>query len=230
MKPISILIIDDQILFRSGIKLVLQQHEGFEVVGEAGDGLEGAKRAKQIKPDVVLLQLHISDTSVLEVLYMLKEDIPETRVVVLTASEDTEDMLNTLRAGACGYLLKNIDTKFLLESIQGAARGEFVLSPKMVHKLADSLRTNPLVKVAESNVNSDKLTPREKEIIVMIAKGNGNKEIGLALNLAESTIKGHIQIILRKLNLTKRVQVAMYAMAYGFLSEKLPTSKQQITH
>lgn len=227
MRPISILIIDDQVLFCSGIKLALQQHEGFEVVGEAGDGFEGIKLAKQIKPDVVLLQLHMSDFNVLEV---LRENIPETRVVMLAVSEDTEDMLNALRIGACGYLLKNIDSKFLLESIQRAARGESVMSPKMVHKLADSLRTNPLAKVAESNVNSDKLTPREKEIIVMIARGNGNKEIALALNLAESTIKGHMQVILRKLNLTKRLQVAMYAMEYGFYSEKPPISKQQTTH
>jgi len=230
MKPISILIVDDQILFRNGIKMALQQHKEFEVVGEAGDVPEGIKLARQIKPDVVLLQLHASDISVLEVLHILKEEIPEARVVMLAVSEDTEDMLNTLRAGACGYLLRNINTEFLLESIQRAARGESVLSPKMVHKLADSLRTNSSVKVAEPNVNSDKLTPRERDIIVMIARGIGNKEIGLALNLAESTIKWHTQCILRKLNLTKRVQVAKYAMEYGFLNKELSASKQQTTH
>ena len=226
MKPINILIIDDQILFRGGVKLALQQHEGFEVVGEAGDGLEGVKLAKQFNPDVALLQM--SGAGALGILRVLKEGIPETRVVMLAASEDTEGMLNALRAGACGYLLKDIDNKSLLESIRRAARGESVVSPKMMRKLADSLRANHSVKTVETNVNLGKLTPREKEIIVMIARGSGNKEIALTLNLAENTIKRHTQAIFRKLNLTKRVQVAMYAMENGFLSEELPTLTQII--
>lgn len=226
MKPISILIIDDQVLFRNGIKLALQQQNGWEVVGETGVGIEGVELAKQFKPDVLLLQMQMPDVSLIEVLHLLKENAPETRVVMLTVSEDTEDMLNTLRAGACGYLLRNTDTKSFLESIQRAARGESVMSPKMMNKLADSLRANPLTKVTESHVHADKLTPREKEVIVMIARGSRNKEIAIALNLAERTIKWHIHAILQKLHFTKRVEVALYAMESGFLSEKYPDSKQ----
>src|SRR3989338_5876580 len=140
MKPIRILIVDDHTLFRSGIKLVLQRCEGFEVVGEAGDGLEGVKRARQLKPDVVLLDLHMPDTSGLDALRVLAEDVPEAHVVMLTVSEDAEDLLETLRSGARGYLLKNIDTEFLLESIQRAARRESAMSPQMAPKLADCLR------------------------------------------------------------------------------------------
>ena len=221
MEPISVLIIDDQILFRSGIKLVLQQYGEFEVVGEAGSGFEGVKLAKQLRPDVVLLQqTHMPDISVMEVLHILKENTPETHVIMLTASEDTEDMLNALRAGACGYLLKNTDTKSLLESIRRAASGESVMSLLMMQKLADSLRTNPLANLVESKANIDKLTPREKDVVVLVARGKRNKEIALELNLAESTIKWRIQGILRKLDLTKRVQLALYAMEYGFLDEK----------
>lgn len=218
MKPIRIMIVDDHALFRSGIKLVLLRHEGFKVVGEAGDGLEGVKRAIQLKPDVVLLDLHMSGTSGLEVLRLLKEDIPETQVVMLTVSEDTEDLLETLRAGARGYLLKNIDTEFLLESIQRAARGESVMSPQIALKLADSLRVIPKVNVAVADVNPGKLSPREREIIVMLASGASNKEIALALNLSESTIKVHVQGILRKLNLAKRVQAAVYAVEHGLIT------------
>ena len=219
MKPIRIMIVDDHALFRSGIKLVLLRHEGFKVVGEAGDGLEGVRRAIQLKPDVVLLDLHMSGTSGLEVLRLLKEDIPETQVVMLTVSEDTEDLLETLRAGARGYLLKNIDTEFLLESIQRAARGESVMSPGLIAlKLADSLRVIPKVNVAVADVNPGKLSPREREIIVMLASGASNKEIGLALNLSESTIKVHMQGILRKLNLAKRVQAAVYAVEHGLIT------------
>ena len=217
MKPIRIMIIDDHTLFRSGIKLVLQREAGFEVVGEAGDGLEGVKRAIQLKPDVVLLDLHMSGTSGLEALHLLKEDIPETQVVMLTVSEDAEDLLETLRAGARGYLLKNIDTEFLLESIQRAARGESVMSPQMAHKLADSLRAITEAKAAAADINPGKLSPREREIIAMLARGASNKEIGRTLNLSESTIKIHVQGILRKLNLAKRVQAAVYAVEHNLI-------------
>lgn len=217
MKPIRILIVDDHTLFRSGIKLVLQRHENFEVVGEAGDGLEGIKRAKQLKPDVVLLDLHMPGISGLEALRVMVEDIPQTQVVMLTVSEDAEDLMDTLRAGARGYLLKNIDTDFLLESVQRAARGESVMSPLIAHKLADSLRTAPRDNVAVAETGPGKLSPREREIIVMVARGASNKEIALQLNLAESTIKIHVQGILRKLHIAKRVQAAVYAVEHGLI-------------
>lgn len=217
MKPIRVLIVDDHTLFRSGIKLALQRHEGIEVVGEAGDGLEGIKRAKQLKPDVVLLDLHMPGTSGLEALRVLVEDVPETQVVMLTVSEDAEDLLETLRTGARGYLLKNIDTEFLLESIQRASRGESVMSPQITHKLADSLRAPPKESPAVADISPGKLSPREREIIVMLAHGASNKEIARVLQLSESTIKIHVQGILRKLNIAKRVQAAVYAVEHGLI-------------
>lgn len=218
MKPIRILIVDDHTLFRSGIKLVLQRHEGFEVVGEAGDGLEGIKRAKQLKPDVVLLDLHMPGIGGLEALRVLVEEVPEAQVVMLTVSEDAVDLMDTLRAGARGYLLKNIDTTFLLESIQRAARGESVMSPLIAHKLADSLRAPPPKEdVVVADISPDKLSPRERQIIVMLARGDSNKEIAQVLKLSESTIKIHVQGILRKLHIAKRVQAAVYAVAHGLI-------------
>lgn len=217
MKPIRILIVDDHTLFRSGLKLALQRHEGFEVVGEAGDGLEGIKRATQLRPDVVLLDLHMPGVGGLEALRLLREDVPETQVVMLTVSEDAEDLLETLRAGARGYLLKNIDTEFLLESIRRAASGESVMSPQIANKLADSLRVSPKDEVVVADVSPDKLSPREREIIVMLARGASNKEIARVLNLSESTIKIHVQGILRKLNIAKRVQAAVYAVEHGLI-------------
>lgn len=217
MKPIRILIVDDHTLFRSGIKLALQRQEGFEVVGEASDGLEGIKRAKQLKPDVVLLDLHMPGTSGLKALRLLAEDVPETQVVMLTVSEDAEDLLDTLRAGARGYLLKNIDTEFLLESIRRAANGESVMSPQIAHKLANSLRAPQKDNVHAADISPDKLSPREREIIVMLAHGASNKEIAQTLDLSESTIKIHVQGILRKLNLSKRVQAAVYAVEHHLI-------------
>ncbi len=214
MSVIRVLIIDDHTLFRSGIKLLLQRQEGFEVVGEAGDGLEGVKRAKQLQPDVVLLDLHMPGTSGLEAIPLLREEAPQTQIIMLTVSEDAEDLLEALRAGARGYLLKNIETDFLLDSIRRAANGESVMSSQMAGKLADAMRLGQKGS-GQSETTPDKLTPREREIIAMLAGGASNKEIARTLDLAESTVKIHVQGILRKLHLASRVQAAVYAVEHG---------------
>lgn len=212
--PIQVLLVDDHTLFRSGIKALLQRQPGFDVVGEAGDGLEGIKRAVSLKPDVVLLDLHMPGISGKEAVQSIVEELPDTRVVMLTVSEDGDDLVESLRAGACGYLLKNIDADYLLDAIRRAALGEAVMSPQMTAKLMQNLRTEPkpLVPVREDH---DKLSPREREILGFLAKGVSNKEIARALTLAESTVKIHIQGILKKLNMTSRVQAAVYATEHG---------------
>lgn len=219
MKAIRVLIVDDHTLFRSGIRLLLQRQKGFEVVGEAGDGLEGVKLAKRLKPEVVLLDLHMPGTGGLEALQLLKEELPQTQVVMLTVSEDAQDLLEALQLGARGYLLKNIETDFLLDSIRRAASGESVMSPQMAVRLAEAVRMpqkNSKAAVAETN----KLSPREAEIIVMLAAGASNKEIARKLELAESTVKIHVQGILRKLNLTSRVQAAVFAVEHGLVEAR----------
>lgn len=218
MNPIRVLIVDDHTLFRSGIKLVLQRHAGFEVVGEAGDGLEGLKLAKRLNPDVVLLDLHMPGTGGLETIGSLREEVPQAQIVMLTVSEDAEDMLEALRAGARGYLLKNIDTDFLLDSIRRAANCESVMSAQMTAKLADAMRMPAGGRLPRTDIN--KLSPREREIIVMLARGASNKEIARTLALAESTVKIHVQGILRKLELTSRVQAAVYAVEHGLVPDK----------
>ena len=217
MTPIRVLIIDDHSLFRSGIKLVLQRQNDFELVGEAGSGLEGVKDAKRLSPDVVLLDLHMPDMSGLETIPLLKDEAPNAQIVMLTVSEDAEDLLEALRIGARGYLLKNIDTDFLLQSIRRAAAGESVMSPQMGGKLADAVRAPAKGSNATDAV---KLTPREREIIVKLARGDSNKEIARELDLSESTVKIHVQGILRKLNLASRVQAAVYAVEHGLVVEK----------
>lgn len=217
MKPISVLIIDDHTLFRSGIRLLLQRQDGFEVVGEAGDGLEGVKLAKRLEPDVVLLDLHMPGVGGLEALQLLQEELPQVQVVMLTVSEDAQDLLEALRIGARGYLLKNIETDFLLDAIRRAAAGESVMSPQMANRLADAVRA------PQSNTKTSpaaKLSPREAEIIAMLAAGASNKEIARRLELAESTVKIHVQGILRKLNLSSRVQAAVYAVEHGLMEKK----------
>jgi two-component system nitrate/nitrite response regulator NarL len=220
MKPIRVLIVDDHTLFRSGIKLLLQRQEGFEVVGEAGDGLEGVKRAKQLAPDVVLLDLHMPGITGREAVKLINEEAPGTRVVMLTVSEDAEDLVDCLRAGAAGYLLKNIETEFLIDAIQRAARGESVMSPQMTGKLVQELRQPKETAAPATEAEREKLSPREKEIITLLAKGASNKEVARALNVAESTVKIHVQNILKKLNLSSRVQAAVYAVEHGLAQKE----------
>lgn len=218
MKPIRVLIIDDHTLFRSGIRLVLQRQDNFAVVGEAGDALEGIKLTKKLQPDVILQDLHMPGTSGLEAIPLLREEAPQAQIVMLTVSEDAEDLLEALRIGARGYLLKNIDTEFLLDSIRRAANGESVMSPQMAGKLADAMRSPS--KGTSPAPDTNKLSPRERETIVLLARGASNKEIARELNLAESTVKIHVQGILRKLNLASRVQAAVYAVEHGLVAEK----------
>lgn len=214
MHDIRVLIIDDHTLFRSGIKLLLDRQQGFEVVGEAGDGLDGAKCAKKLKPDVVLLDLHMPGTGGLAAIPLLLEELPQARIIILTVSEDAEDLMDALRAGACGYLLKNIDTDFLLDSIRRAANGASVMSPQMAARLADAIRKPSDIKSISAHDNVA-FSPREREVLLWIARGASNKEIARALDMAESTVKIHVQAILRKLNLSSRVQAAIYAVEHG---------------
>lgn len=220
MKPIRVLIVDDHTLLRSGIKLLLQRDGGFEVVGEAGDGLEGVKRAKSLKPDIVLLDLHMPGISGREAVQLIVEEAPDTRVVMLTVSEDAEDLVDCLRAGATSYLLKNIETDYLTDAIQRAARGESVMSPQMTGKLVQEFRTQPKNGTPLPTEEHEKLSPREKEIITHLARGASNKEVARALGVAESTVKIHVQSILKKLNLTSRVQAAVYAVEHGLVAKE----------
>ncbi|HUX31787.1 MAG TPA: response regulator transcription factor [Thiobacillus sp.] len=216
-QPIRILIVDDHTLFRSGIKALLQRQEDFEVVGEAGDGLEGLKRAKSLQPDVVLLDLHMPGIGGREAVKLLSEEVPTCNVLLLTVSEDAEDLIETIRAGARGYLLKNIETDFLLNAIRSAARGESVVSPQMTGKLMMGVRMGKEGVAQEDD--KEKLSPREKEIIALLAKGVSNKEMAHTLNVAESTVKIHVQNILKKLHLTSRVQAAVYAVEHGLVQK-----------
>lgn len=207
--PISVLLIDDHTLFRSGIRLLLQRHNEFLVVGEAADGVEGVKRAIQLRPNLILMDLYMPIMNGLEALHLILQDVPEAVVLMLTVSEDADDLSKALKAGASGYLLKNIDADELIKALHKAREGESVVSPAMTSKLVQQFRRG------EVPNNKVHLTPREQEILTSIARGGSNKEIARQFDITESTVKIHVQNILKKLELSSRVQAAIYALEHG---------------
>lgn len=213
---IRILLIDDHTLFRSGVKALLQRQPDFEVVGEASDGLEGVKLVEQVEADVVLLDLDMPSMNGREALEQIRETHPNLAVLMLTVSEDCEALGECLKLGARGYLLKKIDQDFLLRSIRAAYNGDSVISPQMMTKFVNRLSEPPEAARTRQTQGTDPtvLTRRERQTLAWLARGVSNKEIARALNLAESTVKVHVQSILRKLNLSSRVQAAIYAIEH----------------
>lgn len=209
---IKIILIDDHTFFRSGIKALLSRQHGFEVIGEAADGLSGIKMISRLQPDVVLLDLDMPGMNGREALSQIISINPQQEVIMLTVSEDSDDLTECMRIGARGYLLKNINADFLLESIRKAAEGDNVFSPEMTAKLVKSL-ISP--QPAQRTQALSSLTPRELEILGYLAAGHSNKIIARHLDLAESTVKVHVQNLLRKLNLSSRVQAAVYAIRHN---------------
>lgn len=208
---IKIVLIDDHTLFRSGIKALLARQEDCEVIGEAADGLSGVKLVEQSQPDVVLLDLDMPVMNGREALAQILSTCPQQVVVMLTVSEDSEDLTECMRLGARGFLLKNINADFLVDAVKKAAVGDNVFSPEMTARLVQSL-INPNPSAATGALET--LTQRELEILGYLAVGCSNKVIARKLDLAESTIKVHVQNILRKLELTSRVQAAVYAVQH----------------
>lgn len=217
MQKIRILLVDDHELFRSGIKALLQRQSDFEVVGEAGDGLEGVKLVEHVPADVLLLDVDLPSMKGYEVLAQIRDSHPNLNVLMLTVSEDYDTLGECLRLGARGYLNKNIDQEYLLRAIRSVYVGESVISPQMVAKFVTRIANQE--ERPQTFSDSSSLTRRERQTLAWLARGVSNKEIARALGLAESTVKVHVQSILRKLGVTSRVQAAVYAIEHGMDKE-----------
>lgn len=207
--PIRILVVDDHTLFRRGLIALLSAQAELEVVAEAGDAQEAQRRAAQTQPDVILLDNHLPGVKGVDALAGFKEAAPQARVLMLTMSEDERDLATALRGGACGYLLKTVEGEVLAAAIARTAAGESVLSPEMTGKLVTAFQAQPQAStIAPDPIHT--LSAREREILEHIARGASNKTIARALNIAETTVKIHVQHVLRKLRLGSRVQAAVY--------------------
>jgi len=208
--PIRILVVDDHTLFRRGLIALLATHPRMEVVGEVGDAGEAQQRAAQLKPDVILLDNHLPGVKGVDALPGLREAAPGARIIMLTVSEEAQDMADALQRGASGYLLKTVDSDVLTESILRAHAGGAPVSPEMAGKLASAYQSLSQRPAAPPDP-MDSLSPRELQILTEIARGASNKEIARIFSIAEATVKIHVQHILRKLNLGSRVQAAVHA-------------------
>ena len=216
--PVRLLVVDDHSLFRRGLVALLSQCPSVNVVGEAGDAGEAQRRAAELKPDLILLDNHLPGVRGVDALPGLREVAPASRVLMLTVSEDADDLAAALRGGAQGYVLKSIDSDELLAAIDRCMAGESVVSPELTGKLVQAFRASSRAEVPDEAASSDPLdalSPREREIVARIARGGSNKEIARSLDIAETTVKIHVQHILRKLGLTSRVQAAVYASERG---------------
>lgn len=220
MQAIRLLVVDDHTLFRRGLTALLAADNGLLVVGDAADASEALRMAETLQPDVVLLDNHLPGVSGLAALPAMQAACPRAKILMLTVSEDEQDLAAALRAGAHGYLLKTIDGDALSAAIRQAMAGDNVIATEMTAKLVSAFlqaspRTSP--GTATPGTDSNEISPRETQILAEIGQGASNKEIARRLSIAESTVKIHVQHLLRKLEVASRVQLAVIAKTRGLV-------------
>lgn len=219
MEPIRILLVDDHALFRDGVASLLAEQEDFEVVGEAQDGEEALKKARELMPDLILMDIYMPGVDGLTATRRIKEDMPYVKIVILTVSEEDQNLFEAVKSGAQGYLLKKEGAQSFLDLLRGLSRGEAPMSPPMAAKILNEFARQPRRPEA---VPSVQLTPREREVLELLVKGLTNKEIGAALSISDNTVRNRLRNILAKLHLENRVQVVAYALQKGLLKKTPP--------
>ena len=222
--PIRILVVDDHTLFRRGLTALLMRDPRLPVVGDAADAGQAQRKAQELQPDLILLDNHLPGVNGVDALPALLEAAPAARILMLTVSEDESDLAAALRGGAAGYLLKTIEGDALTQAIERAMQGDSVVAPEMTSKLVSAYRgaarAEPVAPVGTTSVaqaSIASLSPRELEILRGIARGASNKEIAREHGIAETTVKIHVQHVLRKLDVSSRVHAAVMAAESGLL-------------
>jgi len=207
---IKVLLVDDHAVVREGLRTYLDLEERLEIVGEASNGREAVDKVRVLRPDVVLMDLLMPEMDGITATKAIKEVAPEVKVIVLTSFQDDEHILPAIEAGATGYLLKDVSAPELVKAIEGAFEGQAQLHPEVARKLMEQVR-----QPRRRHEPSDDLTPRERDVLGLIASGMSNKEIARELVMTERTVKGHVSNILGKLGLQDRTQAALYAVRHG---------------
>jgi DNA-binding NarL/FixJ family response regulator len=215
-----VLVVDDHALFRRGLIMVLESEEGVEVVAEAEDGDEAIAKAEEFAPDVVLMDVRMPKTSGIDATRQIADVIPTAKILMLTVSDEEEDLFEAIKAGASGYLLKEISIEEVADAIRAVVEGQSLISPSMASKLLTEF--NSLAKRAEEkqNIPTPRLTDRELEVLKLVAQGMSNREIAGQLFISENTVKNHVRNILEKLHLHSRMEAVVYAVREKLLEIK----------
>ncbi len=214
----KVLLVDDHALVRNGIASLLMANN-IDVVGEASDGLEALEKARQLKPDIILMDIKMPRCNGLEATRLIKAEMPEIKIIILTVSDDDEDLFEAIKSGAEGYLLKNIRAEEFLALLAGVVRNEAAISPLLATKIIEEFARQ--TKGAEPPPSESVLTERETDVLRLVTTGALNKEIAATLNITDNTVKYHLRNIMEKLHLRNRAQVAAYAVSKGIIP-KLP--------
>ncbi|MFC8502970.1 response regulator [Pedococcus sp. NPDC057267] len=216
--PIRVVIADDHVLYRRGLQMVVSQDDDIEIVGEASDGKEAVDRTVELLPDVVLMDVRMPHTSGIEACQKIKSQVPSTKIIMLTMSDEESDLYEAVKAGANGYLLKDVPGEEIADGVRAVHNGDSLISPSMASKLlAEFALMSRRQGERPSAVGAPRLTERELEVLRLVARGLANKEIAHDLFISENTVKNHVRNILEKLQLHSRMEAAMYAVRENLL-------------
>jgi two-component system NarL family response regulator len=211
-EPIRVLVVDDHALFRRGLQMVLEQESDIEVVGEAGDGAEAVERAADSMPDIVLMDVRMPKRGGIDACTAIKDAVPSAKIIMLTISDEEADLYDAIKAGASGYLLKEISIEEVASAIRAVNEGQSLISPSMASKLLTEFASMIKRTDDRQQVPTPRLTDREMEVLKLVAKGLNNRDIAKQLFISENTVKNHIRNILEKLQLHSRMEAVVYAV------------------
>ena len=211
-RALKVLIVDDHALFRRGLQMVLRQEADIEVVGEAADGVEAVARAQELDPDVVLMDVRMPKRSGIEATREIRELVPRAKVLMLTISDDETDLYESIRAGAAGYLLKEISIDEVADAVRSVWAGHSRISPAMASKLITEFAAMSKREQEQVHLPAPRLTEREMEVLRLVAKGLNNRDIAKELFISGNTVKNHVRNILEKLHLHSRMEAVVYAV------------------